>query len=449
MRLTWRFFILFSCLSAPAIARAQAAPQQTMPGMPAMQTPAKPMDMTKPMGVPTGPLDLSDARDGSGTSWVPDQTPMHAISTMKGSWHLMFHDNVFVQFTKTGGARGDDHFGSVNWFMGMAQRDLGKGQFSVRAMVSLEPLTLGECGYPVLLATGEFCKDQPIHDRQHPHDFFMEVAARYRQAISENVAFEVYGGPAGEPALGPTAYPHRVSAMPNPLAPISHHWLDSTHISFGVLTGAVYGKKIKAEASVFNGREPDQNRYDFDLAALDSVSGRLSFLPNERWALQVSAGHLKDNDLGSIGGRREDVNRVTASAIYHRLRDSGDISASTLAWGRNSTREHATNAVLGETQTTRGSSTWFARGEFGQKTSDDLVVPGNDVFKLASAQLGISQVIGTMQSMKLSVGGALTLAILPDRLSNVYGKRSPAGFVVFVNVFPRAMASMQMHHGRE
>jgi hypothetical protein len=130
----------------------------------------------------------------------------------------------------------------------------------------------------------------------------MELAATYDRPLVRDIRLQLYGGPAGEPALGPTAFPHRISAMPSPLAPISHHWLDSTHITYGVVTGGVYGKRWKAETSVFNGREPDEDRTNFDFGALDSWSGRVWFLPTSRWALQVSAGHLTEAEAGHDGG---------------------------------------------------------------------------------------------------------------------------------------------------
>ena len=215
----------------------------------------------------------SMARDGSGTSWQPDDSPMYAFHASRAGWQLMAHENLFVQYLHESGTRGADQGGSINWFMGMAQRPAGRGRLRLNGMVSLEPFTIPGCGYPDLLASGEQCDGEAIHDRQHPHDLFMELSARYDAPLARGLRWEIYGGPAAEPALGPVAFPHRLSAMPNPLAPMSHHWLDATHVSFGVVTGGVYGAKWKAETSVFNGREPDEHRTGFDFGALDSVSG--------------------------------------------------------------------------------------------------------------------------------------------------------------------------------
>ena len=221
--------------------------------------------------------------------------------------------------------------GEITQMLVLAGLMWGGGDLTLRAMLSADPVTADECGYPDLLATGEFCDGEPLHDRQHPHDLFMELVGVYEAALTQDVALQLYGGPVGEPALGPVAFPHRISSLPNPIAPIGHHWLDSTHIAFGVATAGIYGRRWKAEASLFNGREPDAERYDLDLDALDSYSGRLWFLPSDRWALQVSAGRLNEAEVHEVGGPRIDVSRVTVSATYHRPLTEAGIWASTIA----------------------------------------------------------------------------------------------------------------------
>jgi hypothetical protein len=376
------------------------------------------------MEMPENPLGISQARDGSGTSWLPDASPMPGLMIHRGPWMLMLQGSAFLQFIKTGTDRGDDQFGSINWFMAMAQRPVAGGALQLRTMFSLEPLTVGRCGYPVLLQSGEFCDGAPIHDRQHPHDLFMEVAADYRRVLGRSIAFELYGGPAGEPALGPTAFPHRLSAMPNPIAPISHHWLDSTHVSFGVVTGGLYGRKWKAEGSVFNGREPDDRRYDFDLAPLDSYSGRVWFLPTPAWALQVSAGHLAQAEFRA-DGPREDVDRVTASATYQRL-VGNRVWATTMAWGRNVESDHATSAFTVETAVDVSvRDTIFARAEATGKTAADLVLPQPDdeTFVVTKLQAGYTRWLGEGFGMKTGVGGSAGLSLVPESLRQVYGSR--------------------------
>ncbi|HYU78465.1 MAG TPA: hypothetical protein VEK56_05745 [Vicinamibacterales bacterium] len=395
-----------------------------------------------------GEHDMQMAREGSGTAWLPDATPMYAVHWMKGPWTLMFHENAFLQYLRESGDRGDDQFGSINWVMGMAQRNVGSGRVMFRGMFSAEPWTIGGCGYPDLLASGEQCKGEKIHDRQHPHDLMLELSAAYDAPLKGSVRWQVYGGPVGEPALGPVAYPHRVSAMPNPLAPIAHHWLDSTHITFGVVTGGVYGNRWKAEASVFNGREPDEQRADFDFGALDSFSGRLWFLPTSKLALQVSAGKLTEAEAGEGAGPRIDVSRVTASATYQGTPSENSICATTIGWGRNEESGHGSNALLIETNLTwQDRDTVFGRFEAVSKTAHDLAVPESDEpFTLAKLQGGYTRYLPTWNGLKPGVGVSVSAGFVPDRLKNAYGSRVNGGFGVFVTLGP---AAMMMHAGHE
>jgi hypothetical protein len=398
--------------------------------------PGHQMQMAMPM--PKNPLGIDPARDGSGTSWLPDSSPMAGLMRDHGPWTFMLHGNAFLEFTKTGTDRGDDQFGSVNWIMAMASRRALGGQLQLRTMMSLEPLTVGKCGYPLLLQSGEVCNGAALHDRQHPHDLFMEVAADYRHALGDAVAIEVYGGAAGEPALGPTAFPHRLSAMPNPVAPISHHWLDSTHVSFGVVTAGVYGRRWKAESSVFNGREPDDRRYDFDFGRLDSYSGRVWFLPSSAWSIQVSAGHLAQAEARQ-DGTREDVDRVTASATYHVL-IGPRVFATTIAWGRNDENGRATSAFMAETALdVTARDTVFARGDIVGKTAADLSValPASQTLTVSKIQAGYTRWIGGGYGLETGVGASAGAALIPAALRPFYGSRIGGEVTVFVSIRAR------------
>jgi hypothetical protein len=221
------------------------------------------------------PLGIEETRDASGTAWQPDSTPMFMWHARSGDWRLGLHTNSFFGFDGAN-SRGDDQFLSINWLMGMATHPVGTGDLTFRAMLSAEPATMPKNGYPLLLQTGESFEGEPLHDRQHPHDLFMELAARYRRPIGDTFGLELYAAPVGEPAIGPAAFPHRFTSMGDPLAPLGHHWFDSTHITFGVLTAGVFTNKLKLEGSWFNGREPDEERWDFDFRQPDSVAARLS-----------------------------------------------------------------------------------------------------------------------------------------------------------------------------
>ena len=386
-------------------------------------------------------------REGSGTAWEPDASPMYMVHVQRGAWMLMTHENAFLQFLSDSGKRGDDQVGSINWLMLMANRTVAAGRLSVRGMFSAEPWTIRGCGYPDLLASGEECRGETIHDHQHPHDLPMEISAEYDAPIRGDLRWQVYGGPAAEPALGPVAYPHRVSAMPNPIAPIAHHWLDSTHVSFGVVTGAVYGKRWKAETSLFNGREPDDNRKDFDFGVLDSVSGRVWFMPTPNVALQVSGGHLTEAEAGEGAGPRRDVDKVTASLTFHRV-TTGRVAASTFGWGRNTELGHGTNALLLETNLTlEDRDTWFGRLEVMQKTPHDLEIPETrETFTVSKVQGGYTRYLHATSSFKAGLGAAVSAGIVPGALATFYGRRVNPGVAVFLTLRP-AMMSMDAGAG--
>ena len=384
----------------------------------------------------------SMTRDGSGTAWLPDASPMYAIHQQKGAWTVMAHENVFVQFLHESGNRGDDQIGSINWIMGMAGRTVGTGHLAFRGMFSVEPWTIRGCGYPDLLASGEQCHRETIHDRQHPHDLPMEISAEYDAPVTGAVRWQVYAGAAGEPALGPVAYPHRISAMPNPVAPMTHHWFDSTHVSFGVVTGGVYGSRWKAETSVFNGREPDEHRTDFDFGALDSLSGRLWFLPTANLAFQVSAGRLTGAEAADPGGTRVDVTKATVSGTYHTALRDNSIWATTVAWGRNAETEHATNALLLETNLTfNDRDTWFGRFEAAGKTAHDLdVVAMSEAFTVVKIQGGYTRYLQGWGRFAPGLGATLSAGFVPKELEAAYGSRANIGFGVFATLRPAARA---------
>ncbi len=392
--------------------------------------------------MPSGSRDIPATRDGSGTSWLPDETPMYAFHAQARGWMLMGHGNAYLQHLRESGDRGSQQTGSINWLMGMAQRPAGRGRVTVRGMVSIEPWSIGGCGYPDLLATGEVCEGEAIHDRQHPHDLFMELSAQYDRPLGKGVRLQVYGGPVGEPALGPVAFMHRISGLPNAVAPITHHWFDSTHITYGVVTGGLYGRRWKAEASAFNGREPDEQRTDFDFGAMDSWSGRVWFLPSPRWALQFSTGRLNEAEPGHDGGPPVDLDRLTASATYHRTMPENVIWATTLGWGRNAEGGgEATTALLLETSlTVRDRHAWYGRFEWAAKSGHDLAVAGHGVFDVAKLQGGYTHYLTAWKGLTPGVGGAVSAGLVPRRLAPEYGGRFTPGFALYLTLRPAPVA---------
>lgn len=388
-----------------------------------------------------GPLGIPAARSGSGTAWLPDASPLHAIHGRLGEWGLMLHGSVYLQYIDQGSRRGDGELGSINWAMAMAHRPLAGGELALRTMLSAEPWTIRGCGYPLLLATGEVCDGEPIHDEQHPHDLFMEVAAQYQRALGRDLGLVLYGGPVGEPALGPAAYPHRPSAMANPLAPITHHWFDATHIAFGVATAGIFGHRWKVEGSLFNGREPDEHRTDFDLAPLDSYSGRAWLLPTDRWALQLSAARLHEAEPGHhAGDPRVDVARYTASATYVQPLPQGGSWAGTAALGHNVEQGEGTSAFFLESSMDLAHRhVIFSRSEWAQKAGHDLGLDHaleDELFSVGQLSVGYARQLGALGGWVPGVGVQASASFLPAELESYYGTRRPTGFTLFASLHP-------------
>ena len=375
---------------------------------------------------------------------------MTGIHAAIGDWMFMGDANLFVQFLyESGGAhRTSQQAGSINWFMGMLRRPAGRGRVGLRAMLSAEPWTIGGCGYPDLLATGEICDGDSIHDLQHPHDLFMELAADYDRPIADGLRLHAYAGLAGEPALGPPALPHRASAMPNPIAPIAHHWLDATHIAFGVVTAGVSGSRWRAEASAFNGREPDDQRAGLELAALDSIAARFSMAPSDGWSLQVSAGHLREAEAGLGSQPRQDVDRATASAMYYRPTSGAGGWAGTIAWGVNHETSaipggeltQATHAVLAETslRTASGRHQWFGRLEVVGKPAHDLHVHEyiTEIFIVGKLQMGFLHQLPPIKGWAPGFGAHVNLSLVPGLLAPRYNGSVAPGFGLYFNLQP-------------
>jgi hypothetical protein len=403
-----------------------------MPGMvmPA-DTPAMAMSMD-------GPLGISMERSGSGTTWIPDAVTLPSRHFTAGKWMVMLHGFVFGQYDYQDGPRGDEQWGSLNWAMLMADREVAGGQLTLRFMPSLDPWTVGRCGYPLLTQSGETCNGEPLVDRQHPHDFFMELAAVYERAVSPNLALMVYAAPAGEPALGPVAFMHRPSAMDEPQAPLGHHWQDATHISFGVVTTGLYTRKWRLEASAFNGHEPDERRWNFDPIRLNSYSGRFTLNPTASWSFSLGYGRLDNPEREDPA---EDVRRLVASAMHGRALGQGGQWATTLIYGRNEGDAHdASQSVLLESEAVlNGRHTVFGRAEYVQKTGHDLQVAGIDEdarLNVSAFSLGYILELTRGRGVTIGVGARGSINVVPRTIEAAYGSRTPVGGMVFLRLRP-------------
>jgi hypothetical protein len=376
----------------------------------------------------------------SGTDVEPDSTPAPMLMHTERNWMLMFHGEAFINEIQQTGPRGADKFFSTNWFMPMAQRKTSKGILTLRTMLSLEPAIVSERRYPELFQQGEVAFGKPIIDGQHPHDFFMELAAIYDCNISEHTALSFYAAPVGDPAMGPPAYPHRASAAEDPIAPLGHHLQDSTHIASDVVTVGFTYRDIRLEASGFHGREPDEYRWNIDSGKIDSWSTRISFNPRQNWSFQYSIGQLAGPEQLFPD---ESVRRMSASLIYNRPLQNGNWASMAL-WGRNQSLRDGNvgNSYLLEStlRFLRTNNVW-ARIENVDRTTELLQnqspLPSSfsDSYfaRVQAYTAGYDREFGRIPHVSTAIGGQIMWYGVPRVLRNDYGAH-PVGVLVFLRL---------------
>jgi hypothetical protein len=448
--------VALAAMSQPAFAQHQQMPGMDMPApvpksVPAPQKPeaekldhsqmdhkavaetpaAHPEHATHAMAMTgaLGPYALQ--RESSGTAWQPDTSEHDALHIMSGDWTLMAHGLLNLVYDHQSGRRGDDKAFAGGMLMGMARRPIGRGTMQFKAMVSPDPL-MGKRGYPLLLASGETANGiNRLIDRQHPHDFFMELSASVSQNIGERSSAFIYVALPGEPAFGPPAFMHRESILDSPEAPISHHWLDSTHISFGVVTAGMVFDRVKLEVSRFNAREPDQHRWDIETGPLDSTALRVSWNPTAELALQGSWGHFEDPEQLEPG---VDQKRWSASALYARQIAPGWKLAGTLAWGRKTVEHHKDDAYVVEASLKHSDWTLFARGEMTENRELLDIEDHSPAFRVGKLSLGTVRDFSFADHFSLGLGGLIAINFVPDELAPLYGGHNPKGAMGFVRL---------------
>jgi hypothetical protein len=385
-------------------------------------------------------------------SQTPAQLP-HDHAAMARKWMLMQDGVVFTTVNHQGGPRGGDEVAVQNWWMGMAERPIGRGQLRLGVMLSLEPATIGKDGYREIFQAGETLNDFPLIDRQHPHDSLMQASASWRMPIGRGYSLTLTGAPVGEPALGPVAFMHRSSAFENPTAPLSHHTLDSTHIAMGVITAGIDRGPWLIETSTFHGAEPDEDRWDLmDPGALDSWSVRGWYRPTASWTFQASHGFLTKPEASEVG----DIRRTTASASWMRKQGQRGWTAATIAYGRNNELGGDFSAILSEVTHTADRDhpiSLYLRHEsvqvedtllrFGVHGFADGKPPGHvpDTGEgrslVTTLTLGGAQTLGRPWGLDLAAGADVTFYVVPQILQPNYGA-SLASFHLFLRVRPPA-----------
>jgi hypothetical protein len=351
-------------------------------------------------------------------------------------WMLMSDGVLFATYNHQGSARGGDEFKSTNWWMGMASRTAGPGRLTLTGMLSLDALTATPHGYREIFQVGEEYHGTPLVDWQHPHDFLMQASIAWRVPIDYRSGFTIAAAPVGEAALGPVAYMHRASATDNPSAPLAHHTLDSTHISMGVITTGFDHGPWTIEGSLFNGREPDDNRWDLmDPGPLDSWSARVWYEPSPAWQFQVSHGLLKHPEPLEPGS----IRRTTASASWTARRPTG-FTAATFAFGLNQKEEGAYSAYLAEAEDRRGRTSIY--GRFESVDTETALLQNAVVFAAGSdlppsrvnaLTFGLVRDLTVIRGFEFGVGGDVVLYSVPDTLRPEYGDH-PVSAHVFIRV---------------
>lgn len=372
-------------------------------------------------------------REASGTSWVPDSSPPEGFHLLHKQWMLMFSGFSYFVADVQRGKRGGEQLFDENMFMFMAQRDFNKVTLAFRTMFSAEPLTIGKCGYPLLLQTGETCNGKtPLIDRQHPHDLFDELAVVFTCAARPDVSLYLYAALPGEPALGPPTYFMRFSSEYIPETPLGHHWMDSTHVSFGVITGGFVYKGLKIEASVFNGREPDQDRFDIEKPKLDSHCVRISLNPMQDLALQISYGFLKSPEQLHPD---VSVKRITCSAFYNRNFHTNNIQAAAIV-GVNKNNPGPTLAafLIEATAQIHKKHTVFSRFEILKK--DELFKEScplaEEIFLVKKLTFGYIYEFMYTTHVQWGIGGLIDFPMVPSTLKRYYGDTT--SFMAFLQI---------------
>jgi len=424
-------FLLFICvLTRAGWAQDTSAPIHQHSGMENMQ--GMQMQMS-------GPDWLPSLHSGSGTNWQPASVPESMWMTSRGQWDLMAHGTLFLTYNQQGGPRGVGKAESVNWLMLMEQHKLGRGTLLLRQMFSAESLTSPHPGFPELFQTGETYHGQPLVDHQHPHNVFAELSAYFSVPLTRKISWLLYGGPSAEPALGPVTYIHRASGAELPAAPLSHHLQDSTHTSFGVATTGVVIDRFKLEGSAFNGREPNEERWSIQLAALDSWSVRGSVAATRNWVVQYSYGRLLHPEAAEPGNEKRQI----ASIEYNRPFSQGNW-ATTAVWGRKHKDETGTNLnsyLLESTVNFMRNNYAYTRLELVDKDELFPQAAVHPAYRIGGYTFGGVRDLWHSVKWKLGLGADITFYSKPSVLDAVYGAH-PISFRVFLRVRP---GSREMH----
>jgi len=354
------------------------------------------------------------------------QHEQHMPPPADAGWHWMLDAQAFVNFNIQERKFRDFHYlESQNWLMTAGARAVGRGRFGVHFMFTAEDYSMHRYGSPQVFQTGETYLGATLVDYQHPHDVVMAANARFEWPVNARWRLSIEGGPVGAPAIGPEVFMHRASAEGNPTAPLGHHFLDSTHVTHGVVTLGVTRGAFTAEGSAFHGREADEDRLRVEFGPIDSYAGRVSWRRG-RWQAQVSGAHLKfpdpteytDHDMGTAsvsytGSWRERPLAVTLAAGVTR-----ESAFKITSWtGLAEAAWHAAPRDL-----------LYLRGELMKKdllTAGGYHPPGfahdHMLSRIGALTLGYEREIARTRAGRFGIGGDATTYYRDPNLDENYG----------------------------
>ena len=352
-------------------------------------------------------------------------------------WQFMHDGAVFGVFNHQGGPRGTDEFRVPNWWMGMASRPVGPSQLTFNIMLSLDPATAGKSGYAELFQVGEALNGRPLVDRQHPHDFVMQLAAVWRTPIGDNTGLTIAGGPAGEPALGPVAFMHRASCAEYPFATLVASHLRFHSHRLRRRDGGDRSRRLDGRGVAV--QRPRARRGSLGLRLRDAQfrvgAGVVS--ADRRVAVQASTGHLVDPEELEPGN----IERTTVSASWLKQNDM-DFRAITIGYGVNAAEHGTRQAMFAEGTRHVGLNSLFLRAETLQVETNVLLM---DTALASEREAQRKNVVGTLtfgavrdflrwRGFEGGLGAAITFYAVPEVLKPSYGR--PVSWQLYFRLRP-------------
>ena len=372
-----------------------------------------------------------------------------AAAAQQARPRLQFHGNAFAAFVDQNTLRGGSELQSTAWLMSSYTHAIDDAALGARVMLTLDPLTLGDCGY-ARLAIGQLgvCDDRAFDDRVGAHPFLMDVSA-HGTLLLDRATLSVRAGLVGEPALGPTSYMHRASAQFDPALPLTSFDLNPAHIANGFATVGVARGRFSLEMSAFNSDHGDDDLYDLDPGAFNSFAARAGVRIGVANHLRISAGRLDSVQGGAHAGHSgiSGDTRIVTLSLEGENSVRGTPVTTTFAWGRQRAGGIGTNAFLAEALVQHGRHALSLRTESLQSVEQDVsivILPDGSHDHDITSHVVATHEIGASWSLRLArlfnvqgragVRGSVTF--FPERRHGYFGASRGRSFAAFVNLQP-------------